>query len=590
MATIESQDLSIGKLFNDFYVIPSYQREYVWEKEHVREFIEDIYTEFSASNSTGDSEYFIGSIIVCNRQDGLYEVIDGQQRITTSYLFLCAIRDYLLQIKPEESIELLKNQIASTDIDEEGNNVFRYRVALQYDDSYGVLETIAKQEELNIKTATTRSTQNIKNAYSVISDWLVKELNDSSVQSIKRFYAYFNKNVILVRVKTASVADALRVFATINGRGVNLGAIDLLKNLIFMNTNKKDYDRLKKKWQEMVDILFKTKESHMRFLRYFILARYDDRESLKENGIYNWFLNTNNKRYYENRPIEFVDEILESAKNYVKFLEGKDVEGKRNRYLENIRQISGSVRMPLMVILAGQHLATDQFTELCRQVENIFFAYMITREPTSSFERRFIQWCSELRQVTNQEKLDKFITTYLKVEKHKISERFEIAFSNLEESSIPKSQLKYILAKFTQYIDESAWGTSEPISNLKNYIDKIDIEHILPQTPTLQIVSSFDVPKDIDIYTKRLGNLTLVEKPINSSLSNKSFDEKKKAYKQSKLLLTKSLVEQVAVGKNTAVDRAVQDLESFDVWTSESIKKRQKMLTLLAKKVWDISV
>jgi len=119
-------------------------------------------------------------------------------------------------------------------------------------------------------------------------------------------------------------------------------------------------------------------------------------------------------------------------------------------------------------------------------------------------------------------------------------------------------------------------------------IDKIDIEHILPQKPTSQIVSSFDKPKEIDIHIKRLRNLVLIEKPINSLLSNKSFNEKKKADKRSDFILTKSLVEKVAVGTNTAVDRPVQYLESFDIWTSESIKKRQEMLTLLAKKVWNL--
>lgn len=79
MATIESQDLTLGKLFNDFYVVPSYQREYVWEEEHVTAFFDDIYREFSSNDSGAASEYFIGSVIVCFQRDGLYEVIDGQQ-------------------------------------------------------------------------------------------------------------------------------------------------------------------------------------------------------------------------------------------------------------------------------------------------------------------------------------------------------------------------------------------------------------------------------------------------------------------------------------------------------------------------------
>ncbi|MGB3560400.1 MAG: DUF262 domain-containing protein, partial [Geitlerinemataceae cyanobacterium] len=77
MATLESQDLSIGKLFTEFYIVPSYQREYVWQEEQVTEFFDDIYNEFRIQQPDAPSEYFIGSIIVCDRPDGLYEVIDG---------------------------------------------------------------------------------------------------------------------------------------------------------------------------------------------------------------------------------------------------------------------------------------------------------------------------------------------------------------------------------------------------------------------------------------------------------------------------------------------------------------------------------
>lgn len=93
--TIQSEDTTVGKLFNDFYIVPSFQREYVWEEEQVTELLEDIHTEFSSTDHDRDSEYFIGSIVVCTRPDGVYEIIDGQQRMTTVYLFLCAVRDHL---------------------------------------------------------------------------------------------------------------------------------------------------------------------------------------------------------------------------------------------------------------------------------------------------------------------------------------------------------------------------------------------------------------------------------------------------------------------------------------------------------------
>lgn len=99
--TIESLDLAVGKLFDDFYTVPSFQREYVWGEPQVEQLLQDIHTEFSSNDDGRDSEYFIGSIVVCDAGDGTFDLIDGQQRTTTLYLLLCAIRDTIEQIEPD---------------------------------------------------------------------------------------------------------------------------------------------------------------------------------------------------------------------------------------------------------------------------------------------------------------------------------------------------------------------------------------------------------------------------------------------------------------------------------------------------------
>ena len=86
----------------------------------------------------------------------------------------------------------------------------------------------------------------------------------------------------------------------------------------------------------------------------------------------------------------------------------------------------------------------------------------------------------------------------------------------------------------------------------------------------------------------RLGNLTLLEKTINTSVSNGTYAEKAPSYRQSSFLLTKSLLEMPQVGANTQLNRAVADLIQFDDWTSEAITQRQVMLTALARKVWNM--
>ena len=121
MQTIDSQDLSLRELFNDFYVVPSYQREYVWDTRQVERLLQDINTEYSFNDRSADSEYFIGSTVVCASQDGSFELIDGQQRLTTAFLVLCAIRDHLSEIGATE-IDELAGRIAASSVDLQGNN------------------------------------------------------------------------------------------------------------------------------------------------------------------------------------------------------------------------------------------------------------------------------------------------------------------------------------------------------------------------------------------------------------------------------------------------------------------------------------
>ena len=227
MQTIDSQDVSLNELFYDFYVVPSYQREYVWETEEVERLLQDINTDYSSNEPEADSEYFIGSIVVCTTQDSTFELIDGQQRMTTTFIVLCAIRDYLHDLGATP-IDELQNRIRASSVTSQGNDVFRYRIALQYEDSHDVLERIGLRDDISGISASTRSITNILNAYDVIRTFLRDEFAGDPA-AVKQFYFYFTRRVKLIRVKTISVAHALKVFETINDRGVGLDSMDLLK-------------------------------------------------------------------------------------------------------------------------------------------------------------------------------------------------------------------------------------------------------------------------------------------------------------------------------------------------------------------------
>ena len=101
MAKIENHKYSIEEAFREcFYVVPDYQREYVWTDKEVHQLLEDINDEIDASST---KEYFIGTILVSpSTQNNHYEVIDGQQRLTTFFLLLCALK-HLFKAEPQET-------------------------------------------------------------------------------------------------------------------------------------------------------------------------------------------------------------------------------------------------------------------------------------------------------------------------------------------------------------------------------------------------------------------------------------------------------------------------------------------------------
>ncbi|WP_454887748.1 DUF262 domain-containing protein [Sphingomonas oryzagri] len=291
--TIDSEDLSLAKVFQSFYRVPDYQREYVWgEKgpngeggDQVDQFLHDIQNEFETATDKDAPEYFIGTIVVWEPEDGLYDLIDGQQRTTTSFLTMCALRDAFIAVDADVP-STLNDQISSSSTDWQGETQHRMRLDLQYEDACGVLAEYGSGRGHLATRDGTRSIRNLANAYDTIREFLQDSFAGDPAQ-LKRFYGYFANKVKLIRIQTPSVSRALKIFETINDRGVGLDGMDLLKNLLFMNARPDQFAKLKTEWRELTQELFDAGEKPLRFLRYLILASYDVKDSkLREDDIY----------------------------------------------------------------------------------------------------------------------------------------------------------------------------------------------------------------------------------------------------------------------------------------------------------------
>jgi hypothetical protein len=584
--TIKSEDIKVAEVFNDFYVVPPYQREYVWKTEQVEQLLNDINTELAGSPPGQAPEYFIGSIVVCPGENGVLDLIDGQQRMTTLFLMLCAIRDRLGQLK-DAVPKSLQPQIEASSMDDFGNERHRYRLDLQYEDSGGVLVNIAKQVKLAGRRDVTKSVENIRNAYDAVMGFLVDEFGDR-VNEIRSFYAYLSNKVKLIRIQTEDVAKALKIFETINDRGVGLDSMDLLKNLLFMKADRPSFEKLKEIWKRLQDTIHDAGEKPLRFLRYFIFSRYDV-DLLREDQIYGWLSKHPVDCGYDKDPISFANELLAASTAYSRFLAGNDEQNRKRPSLESLNVLAGTAsRQQLILLLAGRHLDAPLFDRLVREVENLMFIYAVTREHTRTFERTFARWAKNLRAVTNSEQLDAFITKEIVPVKQGLADRFGDAMQRMEYTSLQKYRLRYLLAKLTQLIETEAYGETEGTRWLSRYTsNEYEIEHVFPTDPTPECREEFGSCLRPDI-AQRLGNLTLIEKSINSSLSNRPYSQKCGVYRQSKLLLTQAIAEQPKVGTNTKIDRAVKDLLPFETWNEDAIDARQKLLACVARHVWQV--
>ena len=147
--SIDAKPLSIEKLFADFYAVPDFQREYVWQPENVEQLLSDICDELYDENSSliPNAEYFIGSIVVYEDAGGIFQLIDGQQRTTTLFIILCVLRERLEHLSTLQSLVLHKKMNPTTAEEES-----LYRVRLLYEDAIDALERIAKHDMTGLES------------------------------------------------------------------------------------------------------------------------------------------------------------------------------------------------------------------------------------------------------------------------------------------------------------------------------------------------------------------------------------------------------------------------------------------------------
>ena len=587
---IQFNYLDVENCFKNFYVVPDYQREYVWTEVQINQLLDDIYEEFDFNPN---KEYFIGSTVVFKNNDGFYELIDGQQRTTSIFLIICAFKK--IYREREIDTDTIERMIKDKTVNSLGDSVDCYKLELQYKDSSNILSKIANN--LERPENLTGSAERLYNAYENVISFLKNRFKeDEDPVQLKKFFVYIFRKLKFIQIETPEINDALKIFETINERGVGLNPMDLLKNLLFRQVNRNDFNSLKDKWKTLIKLLEKNNEKPLRFLRYFIMSNYKvnnqrGEEIIREEEIYKWFIRPENVAQcnYEKEPFEFVELLLENATCYINFFKGLNKDGSKNVYLDNISKLGGGAfKQHLILLLAGRNLPQDLFNHFAKQIETLVFYYFITKEPTKEFERNFSKWAKSVLRIKSREELNNFVKESIQPVITSKENEYRLYFTETRQNNLQQYRIRYILAKIAQYLDQERLGSYIP-QVLDNYITKgVEIEHILPFNPTESLRN--EIGEEYDDLKIRLGNLTLLEKTMNIVVGNDFFSKKVIEYSKSPFYISKSIAGLDTIGINSSVTRLNLKLRSYEYWNKETIIDRQNLLYELSKDIWKIEI
>jgi len=597
---IKADVKGISELDKFFFIVPDYQREYVWETDNqVEQFLIDIENEFNP-NTDAQKSYFIGSIIIVANGDK-FDVIDGQQRLTTIVLTLCAYRDLLKPLKNEldtigeEYLKSIEGLLFSFDLKTKKST---YRLELQYEESKGYLNTLINGNEFTEDKSP--SVIKMELAYKRIKSHLELYLKEGLTQLLD-YASYFLTHIEIVVIKPENLSSALKIFETINQRGSNLNAMDLVKNLLFIEADEDEFDYIKKTWKKITNNLQSCGEenSPLRFLRYFLMARYHN-GIIREDDIYSWIISAEGKKAtdYQNNPSSFAKELMKISKRYADLVNATQHKDSNGTYPEvnNIGFINKvKSRQHLVLLLALDiNVSDEEINYLAKQIESFFFFSNTLGIQAKYNESLFIKWANELRKEKGIEHIkqvtEDFIIPYIKERTSKIRSEFLNLFHSHYN---PLYRLRFIFAKIENTILRQA---GLPEQDLK-FLDKMQIEHILPQTPKDNYLpEEFEDMDDYTDYVYSIGNVVLLESQINQAVNNFNdlkgdwFLKKQAEYLNSTVTSVKLLNDKFKLGNNTALNRFRADKGYvFTNWDKEAIEKRQKILLDFVYETWQFN-
>ena len=555
---IESEKVTIQKIFKEFWFrIPEYQRSYVWQTDNITELLEDI---FFATENNPDSEYFLGSLVLQKRSviDSIngneitfseYDLLDGQQRMTTILLILAVIRDIA---EKDGLIKSCSNFIYQQE-DEFEQIPERLRMIYKIRDKVeAFIQKHIKQVGGTKLTKQLEGQAEVKNlSISNMASGLlcIHEYFSTKTQSdIEKFAKHLFNNVIVIYVASEELEDAFRLFTILNSRGVPLTNADILKSLNLGEVTEAESIKMAEEWEELEGSM--GNEDFNRLLS-FIRTIYI-KEKARENIV----------KEFEDKIYKAKPPLLKKGKQTFEAIFSYAEIYKKVIFLEDLPSTVPNQFQNLVVIMWYGLPANDWIPPLLAYYKK--FQHNKLLDFTIKLSNKFsADWICQLGPSS---RINNMANVLKSIEKAKVADdllkddnvfgySIEDVERNVNDQIYRKRFGKYILLLLEYLMHDH--NTVFPDFN------KLSVEHILPQNPStksdwMKIFTNDEISQNIHT----LGNLLLISRSKNSSLGRKDFLEKKKTY----------FSDSVSVFPNSL--RVMQ----FNEWTLPLLKQRHKDL------------
>ncbi|GAA7811115.1 hypothetical protein HpCOL19_09580 [Helicobacter pylori] len=544
-----------GVIEKGVFEIPSYQRGYAWQKRQLKDFWNDL----EHVSKLGDKFHYMHSLTLRELENefesSAFEIIDGQQRLATSLILLGLLAKITQNKDPKYSSMNLEPILS-----------YKY---------YGLSEAFRAimEEEKDLEAfKTSFYAKNLIDAY----EFFQEKISDMSVRTLeKMFDALIKKMLFSVVELNDNRIDPFSSFETINNRGKDLSTLELLKNRLHFVAHKicdeEDLENLQNEINDTYTRIYHDlrhfKDDHLEgFLKHFVAYYYGEKGDFKKRLLEMEF--NAHKRYTDNTNFddeyERIDDLLfylsYSSKvwHFLHTLDEKSIAliFDDNRKLEmeitpkmrglldkmqRLNALSDNAFLPLLLSLltiqlavrsgSERHYTTKELEDLLEYLERFgFLIYGVAGKNTAKNE--WIELAFEAFRAYRYGEENTAIKDLPTLEKSFFNRQGNSALELLEESIHSKKNTEkwYQWGKALNYLlyEYELHHNPETTLNFDGSIESI--EHILPQKPDQGYSAKEKSWAKNPHIVHALGNLLLIPKNANSSLSNKPFEEKRKQY------------------------------------------------------------